>query len=782
MKVVGRIFVILAVIFIVTFCVGSACAQKLSSQAQALLDKARAANPERYRFAMEKGVQILPSSDGKSFFLVWQPKAATSLRPMIYALHGSNSWVFDEFSLWQPSLEKHGIGIIALQWWFGVNQSSQDYYPPSDIYRLFDHLAKEVNLQPGTVLLEGFSRGSANSYGVSFYDRTSGNNYFGFNFALSGSAELSYPLYADIEAGKYGEKVFAGTHWATFCGERDPKPEQTGCAGMQRTREWLTKHGATVDMVFEEAEMGHGGFNWKPELADRLFTHFKSLLPATPQTPWQVEPDSNFFIPGANIPNAGKVDGQIWLVVGGTQGLSLYRSSDGSNDTSRENIPGLQSALQGTGFIPSETIPREAADGANQLYVLGLAGPGVRRSVVYRLEERSGSFARFPSQPVFSGGPEDGGFLGVPDVYPVGDGKLRMIYVGMGAQRQNSRIAVSTDAGASFSFESNNPYNDLQLPSTAETTNVDPAVLKLSDGTYLSITMRATKLYLFQSTDGLVFTPIDQPAIEATIFQNGSGKGFFDPTLVELSDGSIAVYVTMESFNSPPGMPKDGGVVRFLLRKKPSLKLNVGSPNGGEVFRAGDQLTVNWSASDSSLISEQSVEISTDGGSSYTIALARGLTAETSSISAKLPSTAVSTAAKVKVTATGKDGSTASDESDGAFIIEPESTDEDHNPPTVKLLAPLGGEKLRAGTPLIVNWESTDDRAVTSHEVLLSADGGQTYASVSTALSGATKSFVYHIPDTHKRVKNARIKVVARDGAGNSGEDTSTDFLIKRSK
>lgn len=780
MKVVRRIT--LAVMFIATFCVGSACAQKLSPQAQALLEKARAANPERYRFAMEKGAQILPSSDGKSFFLVWQPQAAAPFRPMIYALHGSNSWVFDEFSLWQPSLEKHGIGIIALQWWFGVNQSSQDYYPPSDLYKLFDHLAKEMNLRPGTVLLEGFSRGSANSYGVSFYDRTSGNNYFGFNFALSGSAELSYPLYGDIEAGKYGEKVFAGTRWATFCGERDPKPEQTGCAGMRRTREWLIKHGATVDMVFEEAEMGHGGFNWKPELADRLFTHFKSLLPVPQALTWQVEPDPSFFISGASIPNVGKVGSEIWLIVGGTQGLKLYRSSDGSNDTNGETIPGLQSALQGTDFIPSETIPREATDGAKQLYVLGLAGPGVRRSAVYRLEERSGSFVRFPSQPVFSGGPEDGGFLGVPDVYPVGDGKLRMIYVGLGAQRQNSRVAISTDAGASFSFESNNPYNDLQLPSTAETTNVDPAVLRLSDGTYLSITMRATKLYLFQSADGLAFTPIDQSAIETSIFQNGSGKGFFDPTLVELSDGSVAVYVTMESFNSPPGVPKEGGVVKFLLRKKPSLKLNVSSPNGGEVFRAGDQLTVIWSVSDSSLVSEQSVELSIDGGSNYTIALARGLTAGTSSVSANLPSTAVSTAAKVKVTATGQDGSTASDESDGVFIIEPESAEEDRHPPTVKLLAPLGGEKVRAGTPLIVNWESMDDRAVASHEVLLSTDGGQTYGAVATGLSGTTKSFVYHIPATQKRVKEARIKVVARDDAGNSGEDTSPDFLIKRAK
>lgn len=774
MRMIQRAIFMLAVM--ATLCVWSAYAQQLPPEAQALLEKGRAANPERYRFALEKGAQIVPTSDNKSFFLVWKPKVAANL--MLYALHGSNSWVFDEFSLWQPSLEKHGIGIIAIQWWFGVNQGSQDYYMPSDLFKLFDHLAKEMGIQPGTVLLEGFSRGSANSYGVSFYDKTSGKNYFGFNFALSGSAELSYPLYRDIEAGKYGERVFAGTRWATFCGGRDPKPEQTGCPGMQRTREWLIKHGATVDLVFEEAEMGDGGFNWKPELADRLFEHFKSLTPALN---WQVEPDSNFFISGANIPNVGRVDGEIWLIVSGSQGLKLYRSSDGSNDTSGETIPGLQSALQGTEFSPSETIPREALDGTNQLYVLGLARPGVRRSAVYRLENRSGSFVRSPSQPVFSGGAEDGGFLGVPDVYPAGDNRIRMVYVGLGSQRQNSRIAISTDGGNSFSFESNNPYGDLNEPNTAQTTNVDPAVLRLSDGTYLSVTMRDTKLYLFQSTEGLTFTPIDQPAIETSIFQNGSGKGFFDPTLVELADGSVAVYVTMESFNAPPGAPKEGGVVRFLLKRRTPLKLTVTSPNGGESLRAGDQLTVNWYVSDPSLVSEQNVDLSIDGGNSYTIALARSLTAETNSTTAKLPSTAVSTAGRIRVSATSKDGSTVSDESDGIFIIEPETVGEDRQSPIVKLLSPTGGEKVRAGTPLTVSWESIDDRSLASHEVLLSIDGGQSYNAIATGLSGSTTNFIYNIPATQKRAKNARIKVVARDGAGNSGEDTR-DFVIKRAR
>ena len=140
----------------------------------------------------------------------------------------------------------------------------------------------------------------------------------------------------------------------------------------------------------------------------------------------------------------------------------------------------------------------------------------------------------------FAGG---NGVIGVPDIYPTPDGKLRLIYVALGATRANARTAISSNGGQSFVDEFDNPFNDLNVTSPgAANTNVDPAVVKLAQGGYLAVAMRLKKLYLFLSADGKVFLPLNGGApIEASTFRS-TGTGFFDPTLVQLADGRILVY------------------------------------------------------------------------------------------------------------------------------------------------------------------------------------------------------------------------------------------------
>jgi uncharacterized protein (TIGR03437 family) len=276
---------------------------------------------------------------------------------------------------------------------------------------------------------------------------------------------------------------------------------------------------------------------------------------------WAVKPDSGFQIANANIPNVGLVKGEVWLTVGGQGGIRLYRSAQGDNATNASAIPGLNGSLAGTGFNVTETVPRESKDGARELYVLGLGAPGVNRAVVFRLRENaSGSFVRDPQTPVYSGAAADNQFLGVPDVYRTNDGNLRLIYVARGATRQNSRTAISSDGGQSFTFEYDNPFNDLNVTNPgASNTNVDPAVVTLAQGGYLAVTMRLKKLYLFTSADGRVFSPINQGApVEASSFLP-TATGFFDPTLIQMPDGRVLMYVTIEQ----PGQPES--VVRATL-------------------------------------------------------------------------------------------------------------------------------------------------------------------------------------------------------------------------
>lgn len=285
-----------------------------------------------------------------------------------------------------------------------------------------------------------------------------------------------------------------------------------------------------------------------------------SSTPSSPTTGgWRATPSATFRIQGGSIPNAGWVSDEVWLTLGTAQGVRLYRSRDGSNQSTSEVIPGLGSALDGTGYGPAETVPRQTSAGARELYVLGLAPPGANRSVLFRLQESGGTFARNPSRAAFDALASDNtGFIGVPDVYRTPDGRHRLVYVDKGASRQNARTAVSVDQGATFTVEGSNPFGDLALSGPADT-NVDPAVLALGSGGYLAVAMRLTRLYIFTSADGLAFTPQAGAPIEAASFVAGA-TGLFDPTLVQLPDGTVLMYATLEDDQ------KRSSVVQATLR------------------------------------------------------------------------------------------------------------------------------------------------------------------------------------------------------------------------
>ena len=276
-------------------------------------------------------------------------------------------------------------------------------------------------------------------------------------------------------------------------------------------------------------------------------------------TVWRASPTTGFRILDASIPNAGLVSGEVWLIVGTPQGMRLFRSRDGSNQSAAETIAGLANALDGTGLGPAETLPRQNASGGRELYVLGLAPAGANRSVLFRLVETGGSFVRNPTRPVFDALAQDNtGFIGVPDVYRATDGRLRLMYVDKGGPRANARTAISSDQGATFAVESANPFGDAALSGAADT-NVDPAVLALSTGGYVAVTMRLAQFYIFTSADGLTFTPQATPPIGASTFLAGA-TGLFDPTLVQLAEGTVLLYCTMEDAQ------RRSSVVQAVLR------------------------------------------------------------------------------------------------------------------------------------------------------------------------------------------------------------------------
>jgi hypothetical protein len=245
-----------------------------------LLQQARSANPQRYQYAVEQGGIILPAADGKSFSVWWLPAGSDPANPppMIVTLHGHASWAFDEFFLWHPYAMERGYGILALQWWFGGGEAINNYYLPQEMYPLIEEVLKAKNVRPQTVLLHGFSRGSANTYGLTALDRASGNNFFLLTIANAGGRAVDFPIHQSIERGDFGPRPFANTHWVMVCGMNDPHPERDGCPAMNAAREWVLQLGGAVDLLIEDPNGDHGAFHRNPANVNAALDVFARLL------------------------------------------------------------------------------------------------------------------------------------------------------------------------------------------------------------------------------------------------------------------------------------------------------------------------------------------------------------------------------------------------------------------------------------------------------------------------------------------------------------------------
>ncbi|MFZ5552782.1 MAG: T9SS type A sorting domain-containing protein [Bacteroidota bacterium] len=234
---------------------------QLSGGAQVLYDSAYAQDPSLVNYATTNGAQVLSTPDSNSFYLKWFPTGAIpNATPLIVTLHGSQCNAFMEFKSWHPQAELHGCGIIALQWYRYNNNPPYDYFPDDTLYNYIDSVLTNISYPSGKALLHGFSRGSARSYAMIFYDIQSANNYFCTTVSNAGYVDLGYPLYDSINDGVYGLNFFAGKHWNLFCGPPEPPIAGGACDGLNFTQTWLQNQGAAVDIYIQDSSLGHNGF------------------------------------------------------------------------------------------------------------------------------------------------------------------------------------------------------------------------------------------------------------------------------------------------------------------------------------------------------------------------------------------------------------------------------------------------------------------------------------------------------------------------------------------
>ncbi len=102
-------------------------------------------------------------------------------------------------------------------------------------------------------------------------------------------------------------------------------------------------------------------------------------------------------------------------------------------------------------------------------------------------------------------------------------------------------------------------------------------------------------------------------------------------------------------------------------------------------------------------------------------------------------------------------------------------------PPTVRVVSPNGGERVFAGSTITLRWQSSDNRALAKHRIVLGH--GSTTTNVAE-VSGDAQSFNWTIPflNLPSPITNSRIRVVAVDDEGAESPEASSsgDFTIDR--
>jgi hypothetical protein len=97
----------------------------------------------------------------------------------------------------------------------------------------------------------------------------------------------------------------------------------------------------------------------------------------------------------------------------------------------------------------------------------------------------------------------------------------------------------------------------------------------------------------------------------------------------------------------------------------------------------------------------------------------------------------------------------------------------DQIPPSVTVTAPNGGERLFTGLSYPLQWTASDETALSSFDVLVSADGGGTFAPIADCqgLPGAARRCLWLAPGPPSAT--ALVRVRAQDTSGNSALDDS---------
>lgn len=203
-------------------------------------------------------------SDNVHYFLVGAPAGQNNkaIKKIIFSLPGHGSSADQDYKAWSRQLLlSDSYALASVNWWDGEGETPGDYLMPAVLRKEIEYFLKNQGyVDSDKVILEGFSRGSANTYSVVGVDVLSGRSVIDGVISASGKYQSDFAMNKEMLAVNNGQ-MYQGIPWVLACGVKDDNPTRDGCEGMRETENFLKSKGANVLAVLEDSNGGHGAFH-----------------------------------------------------------------------------------------------------------------------------------------------------------------------------------------------------------------------------------------------------------------------------------------------------------------------------------------------------------------------------------------------------------------------------------------------------------------------------------------------------------------------------------------
>jgi hypothetical protein len=206
--------------------------------------------------------------------------ATQSRKRVMIALHGTGGSPETEWAIdWAGELPARNWAFLALKY---VDDSTGVHDDNTIIYGNIKSMVDDVraNCDIGTVsyFLAGFSRGSAESFPVTYLDlkdrhliKATSNN--------SGAWLLDMAMPPTLEGivARNEGSAFSGAKFWMYCGEQDMGHGYPMCDEMVNARTFVETRGGSILGFYRDPTGGHGGLNKNAAAMSEMFMAFEGL-------------------------------------------------------------------------------------------------------------------------------------------------------------------------------------------------------------------------------------------------------------------------------------------------------------------------------------------------------------------------------------------------------------------------------------------------------------------------------------------------------------------------